>query len=140
MVLVFICNHCPVANAYEERLIALAKDFQPKGVQFVAVNVNNIPPDRLEPMKKRAVDKNYNFPYLYDSSQKIGHDYGATKTPHVFVLDKDRKIAYMGAVDDSQSADNVKQHYLHDAIEALLVGKAPAKAVTQQVGCSIKYE
>jgi peroxiredoxin len=140
VVLVFLCNHCPVANAYEERLIALAKDYQPKGVRLVAVNVNNIPPDRLEPMKKRAGEKGYNFPYLYDSSQKIGHDYGATVTPHVFVLDKDRKIAYMGAVDDSQNADKVKTHFLRDALDALLEGKTPAKTVTQQFGCSIKYE
>ena len=100
LVLVFTCNHCPVAQAYQDRLIAVQKDFQPKGVQVVAVNVNNIEADRLEAMKKRAKEKGFNFPYLYDATQKIGRDYGAAVTPHVFLLDKDRKIAYMGAVDD----------------------------------------
>jgi peroxiredoxin len=140
VVLVFTCNHCPVARAYEERLAALQKDYKGKGVQLVAVNVNNLPADRLDEMKKRAKDKEFNFPYLYDSTQKIGHDYHATVTPHVFVLDKDRKIAYMGAVDDSQQAGAVEKHHLRDALDALLAGKKPPKDVTQQFGCSIKYE
>jgi len=140
LVVVFTCNHCPVAVAYEDRLIELQKDYKKKGVQIVAVNVNNIPADRLDKMKVRAKDKGFNFPYLYDSSQKIGHDYGATVTPHVFVLDKDRKIAYMGAIDDSKDESRVKEHYLRDALDALLAGKAPAKPVTKQFGCSVKYE
>ncbi len=140
IVLVFTCNHCPVAVAYEDRLIALAKEYEPKGVQFVAVNCNNIPADRLDKMKERAEKKGFNFPYLYDSSQKTGHDYGATVTPHVFVLTKDRNVAYMGAVDDNMNADKVKEHHLRDALDALLAGKKPPKAVTQQFGCSIKYE
>jgi len=140
VVLVFTCNHCPVARAFEDRLIALQKDYKPQGVAVVAVNVNNIPDDVLEPMKKRAEEKGFNFPYLYDATQKMGHDYGATVTPHVFVLDKDRKIAYMGAVDDKQDAASVKTHFLRDALDALLAGKAPPKAVTQQYGCGIRYE
>jgi peroxiredoxin len=140
VVLVFTCNHCPVAQAYEDRLIAVEKDYKPKGVALVAVNVNNIPPDLLEPMKKRAEDKKFNFPYLYDSSQKMGRDYGAAVTPHVFVLDQDRKVAYMGNVDDNQDAASVKTHGLRDALDALLAGKAPAKAVTKQFGCGIKYD
>ncbi len=140
LVLVFTCNHCPVAQAYQNRLIAVEKDYEPKGVQVVAVNVNNIEPDRLPAMKQRAKEKAFNFPYLYDATQKIGHDYGATVTPHVFVLDKDRKIVYMGAVDDNMKADKVKTHYLRDALEALLAGKAPPRTVTQQFGCTIKYE
>ena len=140
VVLVFTCNHCPVAKAYEDRLIALQKAYQSKGVRVVAVNVNNIPADRLDEMKKRAKQKNFNFPYLYDSTQKIGHDYGATVTPHVFVLDKDRKIAYMGAVDDNIKAGQVKKHYLRDALDALLAGTTPPTEVTKQFGCGIKYE
>ena len=108
LVLVFTTNHCPVAQAYQERLVALAKEYQPKGVQVVAVNVNKIEADRLEAMKKRAKEKGFNFPYLYDATQKIGRDYGAAVTPHVFVLDKDRKIAYMGAVDDNMNVEKVK--------------------------------
>ena len=108
VVLVFTCNHCPVAQAYQERLIALQKDLQPKGVQLVAVNVNNFEADRLEAMKKRATEKGFNFPYLYDATQKIGRQYGALVTPHVFLLDKDRKIAYIGPVDDQKKVDKVQ--------------------------------
>ena len=140
LVLVFTTNHCPVAQAYQDRLIAVQKDYQPKGVQIVAVNVNTIEQDRLPAMKQRAKDKGFNFPYLYDATQKIGHDYGATVTPHVFVLDKDRKIAYIGAVDDNMNADKVKTHYLRDAVDALLAGKAPPRAVTTQFGCGIRYQ
>lgn len=140
VVMVFTCNHCPVAQAYQDRLIALQKDYQNKGVQIIAVNVNNIPEDRLDKMKERAASKGFSFPYLYDASQKIGRDYGAKVTPHVFVLDKNRKIAYMGAVDDNLNLDEVKKHSLRDALDALLAGKTPPDTVTQQFGCSIKYE
>jgi len=140
IVLVFTCNHCPVAVAYEDRLVALQKDYQGKGVQVIAVNVNNIEADRLEPMKQRAAKKNFNFPYIYDSSQKMGHDYGARVTPHVFVLDKDRNIAYMGAIDDKQKADSVSKSYLRDALDALLAGKKPPETETKAFGCGIKYE
>jgi peroxiredoxin len=140
VVLVFTCNHCPVAQAYQDRLIGVQKDYQPKGVQLVAVNVNNIPDDRLDEMKKRAKDKGFNFPYLYDASQKMGHDYGALVTPHVFVLDKDRKIAYLGAVDDKMQADEVKTPYLRNALDALLAGKKPPQESTKAIGCGIKYE
>jgi len=140
LVIVFICNHCPVAQAYEDRLIALQKGYGPKAVQLVAVNVNNIPADRLDKMKERAKQKGFNFPYLYDASQKMGHDYGATVTPHVFVLDKDRKIAYMGAVDDNMQAGKVATAYLRNALDALLRGEKPPQEVSKQFGCGIKYE
>ena len=140
VVLVFTCNHCPVAQAYQDRLIALQKQYQAKGVQLVAVNVNNVPADRLDEMKKRAKRQGFNFPYLYDASQKMGHDYGATVTPHVFVLDKDRKIAYMGAVDDNMQAGKVNTAYLRNSLDALLRGEKPSPEVTKQFGCGIKYE
>jgi peroxiredoxin len=140
VVLAFICNHCPVAVAYEDRLIALTKEYEPKGVQVIAVNVNNIDADKLDKMKVRAEKKEFNFPYLYDASQKIGRDYGATCTPHVFVLDKDRKIAYMGAIDDNQNEKKVDKRYLASALDALLKREKPEKDVTQQFGCGIKYE
>jgi peroxiredoxin len=139
-VLVFTCNHCPVAQAYQDRLIALQKDYKNKGVQLIAVNVNNIPEDRLDKMKERAKEKGFNFPYLYDSTQKIARDYNATVTPHVFVIDKNRKLAYTGAVDDNLKADKVTKHYLSDALDALLAGKQPSEPVTKQFGCTIKYE
>jgi peroxiredoxin len=140
VVLVFTCNHCPVAQAYQDRLIALQKDYGPKGVRVVAINVNNLPADRLEEMKKRAKQKNFNFPYLYDSTQKVGHAYGATVTPHVFVLDPQQKIVYMGAIDDNIKAGEVKKHFLRDAVDALLAGKKPPAEVTKQFGCGIAYE
>jgi peroxiredoxin len=129
-----------VAQAYQDRLIALQKDYANKGVQVIAVNVNNIPDDRLDKMKERARSKKFNFPYLYDPTQKIARDFGATVTPHVFVLDKDRKIAYMGAVDDNMKEKEAKKHYLRDALDAVLADKKPPEETTKQFGCSIKFE
>jgi peroxiredoxin len=140
VVLVFTCNHCPVAQAYEDRIIALQKDYQKQGVQVVAVNVNNNPADKLDQMKERATSKKFNFPYLYDASQKSARSYGAATTPHVFVLDGDRNVAYMGAIDDSIAADGVEKPYLRNAVEALLAGKQPPVKETRQVGCGIQYE
>jgi peroxiredoxin len=140
IVLVFTCNHCPVAKAYEDRLIALQKDYQEKGVQVIALNVNNIPEDRLDRMKVRAKEKGFNFPYLYDPTQATGHAYGAKVTPHVFVMDSERKIAYVGAIDDNMDVSKVKRNYLRDALDALLANKTPETAMTKAFGCSIKYE
>jgi len=140
VVMVFTCNHCPVAKAYEDRLVSLQEDYKAKGVQVIAVNVNNLPADRLDKMKERAAEKRFNFPYLYDKTQKIGHDYGAKVTPHVFVLDGKRRLAYVGAIDDSMRPGGVKTHFLRDALDALLAGSKPPKAVTKQFGCSVKYE
>ncbi len=140
IVLVFTCNHCPVAKAYEDRLVALQKAYGAKGVRVIAANVNNLAADKLDKMKHRAEEKEFNFPYLYDPTQKIARDYGATVTPHVFVLDGRRKIAYMGAIDDSMKSDDVKHPFLKDALDALLAGKEPPQTVTRQFGCGIKYE
>ncbi len=140
VVVVFTCNHCPVAQAYEDRLMTVQKEYQTKGVKLVAINVNNNDADKLEAMKERAGVKGFNFPYLYDATQKSAAAYGATVTPHVFLLDGQRKVAYMGAVDDSMSAGEVKQNYLRDALEAVLAGKTPEVIETRQVGCGIQYE
>ncbi|MDD4268117.1 MAG: thioredoxin family protein [Pirellulales bacterium] len=140
VVLVFTCNHCPVAQAYEDRLVALQRDYRDKGVRLVAVNVNNLDADKLGPMKVRAKEKQFNFPYLYDPTQKMGRDYGATKTPEIFVLDGERKIAYHGPVDDSQNPDKVKTQHLRQALDAILAGKAPPKAEVLAFGCTIKYD
>jgi peroxiredoxin len=137
---IFTCNHCPVAQSYQDRLIALQKEYQAKGLQLVAINVNNNDADKLDKMKERAASKGYNFPYLYDASQKSAVNYGASVTPHVFLLDGQRKIAYMGAVDDNMNASQTKRHYLRDAVEAVLAGKAPPVAETRQVGCGIEYQ
>jgi peroxiredoxin len=140
VVIVFTCNHCPVAKAYEDRLIALQKEYQSKGVQLLAINVNTIPEDRLDKMKERAEQKGFNYPYLYDPTQKTGQDFGAVVTPHVFVLDQNRKIAYAGAIDDNMNAEKVTTPYLRDAIDALLAGKEPAKQTVKPFGCGIRYE
>lgn len=141
VVVVFTCNHCPVAVANEDRLIALQRDYHDRGVRIVAINVNNLPEDTLEPMKQRAAEKQFNFPYLYDPTQKSARAYGATVTPHVFLLDAQRRVAYMGAIDDNAlEPDQVTKHYLRNAIDAVLAGTAPPIAETRQKGCGIKYE
>jgi peroxiredoxin len=143
VVVVFTCNHCPVAAAYEDRLIALQKEYGPKGVQFVAINPTSPkkqPQDSFEKMKERASSKGFNFPYLVDATQDVAKQYGATCTPHIFVLDKDRKVAYMGAIDDNMNASKVKEPFLRNALDALLQGEKPPKAVTKQFGCGIKWE
>jgi len=140
LVVVFTCNHCPVAVAYEDRLVAYARDYKSKGVQVVAINVNNLEEDKLPAMKVRAQQKGFNFPYLYDPSQAVARAYGATVTPHVFVLDENRTVAYMGSVDDSQQTSRITNNYLRTATDALLAGQKPATTETRQFGCSIKYE
>ena len=140
VVIAFTCNHCPVAVAYEDRFVQFTKEYKDKGVAFVAINVNNLPADRLDRMKERAEKKGFNFDYLYDPTQKVGRNYGATVTPHMFVLDKDRRIAYMGAFDDSQNPNKVKEEYVRDAVDALLRGEEPEVKESRQFGCSIKYE
>lgn len=140
VVLCFTCNHCPVATAYEDRFIRFVNEFKDKGVAFVAVNVSNLPQDRLPKMRQRAQRKGFNFDYLYDPSQEIGRAYGATVTPHVFVLDQDRRIAYMGAFDNSQDPAKVKHHYVRDAVDALLAGRRPEVKESLQFGCGITYE
>jgi peroxiredoxin len=141
LVIVFTCNHCPVAQAYQDRLVAIQKDYQDKGVQVVAICVSKGEADDLAAMKKRAETAGFNFPYLYDPTQKSGMEYGATCTPHVFVLDKDRKLAYTGAIDDNwQHADEVKKTYLRTALDSILAGKQPETATTRQQGCAIRYE
>jgi peroxiredoxin len=140
VVLVFTCNTCPVAVAYEDRLVALQRDYQGKGVQFVAINVKHGAADGLDKMKERAAEKDFNFPYLSDPSQASGRAYGAQVTPHVFVIDQGRKIAYIGAIDDSKAVDKVTKHFLRDALDALLAGQKPPLAQTKAFGCGIKYQ
>jgi peroxiredoxin len=139
VVVVFTCNSCPVAESYEDRVIAFAEKYKDK-VAVVAINVNTIPDDRLDAMKKRAAKKRFPFEYLYDETQKIAHDYGATFTPEFFVLTKDRKVAYMGAMDDKTKADEVKEKYLEAALDAVLKGDKPAKVETVAHGCLVRYK
>jgi peroxiredoxin len=141
VVAVFTCNSCPVAIAYEDRLIALANEYKEKDVEFVAINVNNDESNALPAMKERAEEKGFPFAYLYDSSQQIARDFGATVTPHAFVLNEQRKVVYAGAIDDNQGdASAVKEQHLRAAIDATLAGQEPKVATVKPVGCGIKYE
>lgn len=140
VVVAFTCNHCPVAIAYEDRFIAFAKEYSPKGVEFVAINVSNVDDDKLPKMVERAKEKGFNFPYLYDASQKVGKEFGAEKTPHLFVLDGDGKVVFVGAFDDKMDAKKVSKHYVKDAVDAVLAGKDPEVSKTPAHGCGIQYE
>lgn len=140
VVVVFACNHCPVVKTYERRLIRFVDDYRDKGVEFLAISVSQQPADQLPQMKARASDSGFNFPYLIDPSQKIAKAYGATHTPHVFVLDQNRRIAYMGKIDDHLDESKVTERFLREAVDALLAGKEPEVAETRQVGCDIEYK
>ena len=142
VVVIFTCNSCEIASDYEDRIIAFAKATagSDKPTAIVAINVNTVEEDRLPKMKERAASKNFPYPYLYDQTQKIAKAYGAIYTPEFFVLDKDRKIAYMGAFDDNIEASKVKRQYLKPAVEAVLKGDKPNPAKTNAAGCMIRYE
>ncbi|KLU07721.1 PPO candidate 1 [Rhodopirellula islandica] len=140
VVLAFTCNSCPYAIDAEERLIALTKDYAERSVSVIAVNVNTIEEDAMPAMKEKAKEKQFPFAYLYDESQQIARDYGAKYTPQFFVLDADRKIAYMGAMDDSPDGRNVTQPHLRNAIDEVLAGKPVTVSETVPVGCRIRME
>jgi peroxiredoxin len=139
VVLVFLGNHCPVVQAYEDRLIDFTKDYQGKGVKVVGVSVNDLETDRLPAIKTYMKEKGSNYVYGYDESEQIGKAYGATNTPQFFVLDKDRVIRYLGAMDDNQQEAKVKATYLRDAVDAVLKGDSPEISETQPKGCGVKY-
>ena len=141
-IVVFTCNHCPFAVKYEDRVIELAKKYKSKEYVLLAINPNDpaaAPDDSFDKMKVRAKEKGFTFPYLFDEGQKIFPQYGATKTPHVFLLDKNLIVKYIGAIDDNvEDASAVKEHYLENAIAALEKGQEPAVNSTKAIGCSIK--
>lgn len=144
-VVVFTCNHCPYAQAYQDRLIAIDGQYRDKGIPVIAINPNDpvvSPGDSFEEMQKRAGEKNYSFPYLFDETQEVYKRYGAERTPHVFLLKKegnDLIVKYVGAIDDNyKDPSQVAQKYLENAIEAVLSDKSPAPDFTKAIGCSIK--
>jgi peroxiredoxin len=152
LVVVFTCNHCPTAQAYEDRIIKLTSDYKDKGVAVVAISPNDPLAVRLdelgysdmsdtfEEMKIRAKDKGYNFPYLYDGkTQAVASAYGPVATPHLFIFDKQRKLRYMGRFDDSEKPKQVKSNDAINAIEAILTGKNVPVEKTMAFGCSIKW-
>ena len=142
LVVVFSCNHCPYAQAYEDRLIAIQRDYAAKGVQLVAINSNDdksYPEDSYPKMVERAKAKGFNFPYLRDADQKVVTDYGAVCTPHVFAFDKERKLRYRGRIDDSRDPKQVKSPDLRNALDDMAAGRSPRVADTKPFGCSIKW-
>ena len=139
VVVCFTCNSCACSEEYEDRIIDFAKKYHDK-VALVAINVNTIPEDRLDAMKKKADKKKFPFEYLYDETQKIAKDYGATYTPEFFVLNRERKIAYMGAMDDKTKVEDVKERFLESAVDTILKGEKPAKAETNARGCLIRWK
>src|SRR6476659_472665 len=139
---IFTCNHCPYAKAYENRILALDKTYAAKGYPVLAISPNDpvaIPEDSFENMKKRATDKKYTFPYMLDDTQDITKAYGAKATPHVYLLKKTAKgfiVEYIGAIDnDTEGINPNKIKYAEDAVNALLVGKKPAITQTKAIGC-----
>lgn len=143
-ILTFTCNTCPYAVMYEDRLIELHKKYAPMGYPVVAINPNDPevkPGDSFEKMKTRVDEKSFPFLYLFDDGQKVYPQYGATKTPHVFLLNKERTVSYIGAIDDNaQDASAVEKRYLENAIDALMNGKMPDPDFTKAIGCSIKVK
>ena len=153
LVIIFTCNHCPTAQTYEDRIIKLVDTYKKKGVDFVAISPNDPQSvrldelgytdlgDDLEDMKIRAEYKGFNFPYLYDGyDQAVSKKYGPVATPHVFIFDSERKLKYVGRIDDSEDRITADTRFdTRDALEALLIGKTPTVQKTKTFGCSIKW-
>ncbi len=144
-IVVFTCNGCPYAQAYQDRIVEIDKTYKSKGYPVIAINPNDAsiaPADSYEQMISVANEQGFTFPYLYDEQQDVYKKYGATKTPHVYVLQKsgdDLVVKYIGAIDDNyQDATKVNSPYLADAVNSLIAGNSPEPATTKAIGCSIK--
>ncbi|MDH3711266.1 MAG: thioredoxin family protein [Cyclobacteriaceae bacterium] len=146
-ILIFTCNTCPYSVAYEDRIIELHQKFAPKGYPVLAIQPNDSkrsPGDSFDKMKKRAKDKGFPFPYLLDETQETTSTYGATNTPHVYVLNKQAdetfKIEYIGAIDNNtRRAEDATKHYVKAAVEGLLKGQKVETTKTKAIGCTIKW-
>lgn len=139
VVLVFLANHCPVVINYDDRIIELTNDYKGKSVKVIGMAVSRMKMDQLPGIKDHVAEKKIPYVYGYDESQAIGRAYGATNTPQFFVLDKERVIRYMGALDDNQNESKVSKTYVRDAVDALLAGKTIEVDETRPVGCGISY-
>lgn len=139
---IFSCNHCPYAVKWEERIAAIGNEYMKKDFGVLVINSNDIaavPDDGMEHMKTRAKDKKFEFPYVIDADSSVARAFGASKTPEVFLFDKNKELVYWGAVDDNaDDAKAVKKHYLKDALDAVAAGKTPATQETKAIGCGIK--
>jgi peroxiredoxin len=142
LVLIQSCNHCPYVLAWEGRMVALQADYADRGVRLVAVNANDAaryPEDSFEQMVRHAAQAGYNFDYLQDPAQSLARSLGAERTPEVFLFDRDRRLVYHGAIDDSRDDTTVTTHYLRDALDAALAGETPLVADTSPSGCTVKW-
>jgi len=141
---IFSCNHCPYVRAWEDRIVEIQADYAAKGVQLLAINANDArtyPADSYSNMKRRASEKGFNFPYLRDETQDVARAFGAERTPEVFLFDQHGVLVYHGAIDDNyDEPDDVKQHYLREALDAVLSGQPPDPTVTRVIGCTIKWK
>lgn len=141
--IIISCNHCPTVKAYEDRMIAIQREYADKGFLLVAINPNDsrrYPEDSYENMVIRARQKGFNFPYLRDEDQSVARAYGAERTPEVFLLDGERRLRYHGRIDDNvDEPEKARAHYLRDAIEALLTGRKVHVPETTPVGCTVKW-
>jgi peroxiredoxin len=143
LVLVQSCNHCPWVQAWEGRLSSIARDYAARGVRVVAISSNDAeshPEDSFEEMQARSSAQGFAFDYLYDEPQSIARALGAERTPEVFLFDRDRRLVYHGAIDDDRDEMAAGQHYLRDALDAVLAGREPAVGETPAVGCSVKWK
>jgi peroxiredoxin len=144
LVIVFTCNHCPYALAWEPRLIDIQAHYADKGVQLIGINANDAqkyPADSFEKMQQHVTENQWNFPYLHDETQAIATAYGAQRTPEVFVFNDKRTLQYHGTIDDNYEApEDVQQTYLRDALDAILAGNTPPVTHTDPVGCTIKWK
>jgi peroxiredoxin len=143
-IVIFDCNTCPYSKAYNDRIIALNDKYAAKGFPVIAINPNDPSKsggDSFDEMAKLAKRKNYTFPYLVDETQSVATAFGATNTPHVFVLDKALKVQYIGAIDDNaRNEKSVSKRYVEDAVNALLSGKPVPVTKVKAIGCGIKWK
>lgn len=140
-IVIFDCNTCPYSKAYNQRIIELNEKYSSKGFPVITINPNNDSGDFFEDMVRVAKKKNYKFPYLIDEKQKVARTFGATNTPHVFVLTKELKVAYIAAIDDSpRDAESAIKHYVEDAVNALLTNAPVPVTKSKAIGCGIKWK
>ena len=143
LVIVFSCVHCPYVVGSEERMIGFHQDYESRGVAFVAINSNaqtTYADDSFQGMQARAAERDFQFPFLHDESQQIALDYGALKTPHYFVFDPERKLRYTGRMDDNPRNPGLETtRELRDAVDALLENRAIEVALTNPIGCNVKW-
>jgi peroxiredoxin len=144
LAVVFWCNHCPYVQAWESRLIELAREVGPRGVDFVLINSNDdiaYPDDAFPKMVERARSKGYPFPYLRDETQEVAHAFGALVTPHPMLFGKDRRLLFQGRIDDRHDRPDLVEHsYLRSAIESALAGQPIERSQLPVVGCSVKWK